>query len=453
MDGVFRYGKGIAASLILSAVAFAFRYGEHWLFPSVEQTHPSAAVVWLNDSGHDTAARSPQRNDAGGIPQWRVAVVTNRAIDDAVAVHDPVTSANTLPPTSRTLAQQASDLFYSMPETAYGSAIVTVPKNRRRGSCEISDEHINSVSVGRLELTDAKDFLTNLTLQQANSETQDVLVFVHGFNVQLDEAIARAAQVAEDLPLHGIVIAFSWQSKARTEAYLSDERQAERYFWSLADLLFQLRSAFPEDTRLHLLAHSMGNRVALRALNALAGTIDPTGRETDLFARARLESGRSAFSPAASGLRSGVLDGQEEMQDRFPEWGAWSIGRLRKPALASLVMAAPDVDTAEYQTFVGNIRHLCGQMVLYASDSDYALETSRRVHEGGYRAGDSRARLSVPGLQIVRVSGVSSADPLGHSYYGSHPEVLDQLAVLFRAPIDLNRPISEVAASQQRGLR
>ncbi len=72
--------------------------------------------------------------------------------------------------------------------------------------------------------------------------------------------------------------------------------------------------------------------------------------------------------------------------------------------------------------------------MLYASDTDVALEASRKLH-GNYRAGDSRAGLNINVLRIVRVTGVGALDPLGHSYYGSHPKVLKQIGGLVKPPI------------------
>ena len=53
---------------------------------------------------------------------------------------------------------------------------------------------------------------------------------VHGFNVSLEQAIARATQMAEDMLFHGVVAAFSWQSVGETGGYSRDEQIAERAF-------------------------------------------------------------------------------------------------------------------------------------------------------------------------------------------------------------------------------
>ena len=47
MNGVFRYGKGIAAALTLSAVAFVLKTAPQWLFPYVDPLpgHGEAGTV------------------------------------------------------------------------------------------------------------------------------------------------------------------------------------------------------------------------------------------------------------------------------------------------------------------------------------------------------------------------------------------------------------------------
>ena len=91
-----------------------------------------------------------------------------------------------------------------------------------------------------------------------------------------------------------------------------------------------------------------------------------------------------------------------------------------------------DVDAGEFRQLVQNVQYLCRAVTVYVSESDIALEASRRVHGGQYRAGDARANLDITGVSVIRVSAPGMKDPLGHSYYGSHPKVLDQLHRLTR---------------------
>ncbi|MEQ9409526.1 MAG: alpha/beta hydrolase [Fuerstiella sp.] len=457
MSGVFRYAKGIGSSLALAALAFGIQYGQSWLFRSVENPHPPGHHVVMDKFGRAGHSLSPQRRTAAPDKvHWKIAVVTNRLVATSSVVHQ----ISSVSHESRTLAGQAMDLLYATPQTTFSFADVRVPVVRRRGQCECRDDPAKSVVVEQLVTQAESEFFGDLEQLIRQAQAKDVFIFVHGFNVSLEQAVTRAAQMSEDMPFHGITVAFSWQSMARTEAYLADEVLAERYFWNLAELLAQLNRRFGDSVRLHVLAHSMGNRVTLRALNALAGSIDPTGRETDEIGMARLlrtlsgdaeadsadhvlpERNRPIFS---DGVQSVLSLNPAEIRQRFPDWGTWHADRTTRPQLQTLVLAAPDVDAHEFTGFVRDIRHVSRTMVLYASDTDVALQASRRVHGGTWRAGDSRARLDIEGLRTVRVSGVDTLDPLGHSYYGSHPTVLTQLSELLRPPIDSSAPISVLA--------
>ena len=444
MRGAFRFIKSIAASLSLAAVAFVMQYGQHFLFRSVEQ--PAPGLIANHDSNQSQTSVSAQRSvPTSATAVWRMAVVTNRELQspDELGLGDLADPQST----TLSLADQVKHLLYLTPKTSYGTTSVSVSLHRKRGTCRIGP---TGVEVGELATTDRDSFLRGLsTLIGANSG-KDVLVFIHGFNVSLEEATARAAQVAEDMPFDGTMIVFSWQSAAKTREYLNDEKLAERYFWNLAEFLAALKQNCDPATRLHVLAHSMGNRVTLRAVEALCGTIDPAGRR-DPILFGRFFGGSGSVFTANTG--SVVAVGPAELKQRFPEWGMWHTQNISKPQISTLICVAPDVGVAEFTRSIQNIKPICERMVLYSSDTDYALRGSRKIHGKQYRAGDSRANLELDGLYNVRVSGVDSNDPLGHSYYGSNHKVLSQLAGLLRPMVDPQQTVTQVANANTRKVR
>lgn len=434
MDGAFRFGKSIVASLTLAALALAGRYVHSCVFSDVEQP---ASIVVDEDIFRQRTSLSAQRSVRATDAVWRIAVVTNRpgvAGSEEADVHQVFRGS---------LLQQAREISLQNPASIYAFSDVVVPDQRIRGRCDVKQQAIGGIAVGELQIASRDRFLAELQGEHDGASASDVLVFVHGFNVNLDHAIARAAQIAEDIPFHGTIIAFSWPSRGRTDAYRSDELTAERYFWNLAELLHDVKSRLP-NSRLHVLTHSMGNRVTLRAINALCGTIDPMGRR-DAFALSSLARGAVSGSNRRSNLprfQSVVSATSAEIKQRYPQWGTWAARPGFEPMIDQLIMAAPDVDAAEYQTWVRGLKHACKNLVLYASDTDFALEGSRMINRQGYRAGDSRANLNIEGLTTIRVTGVAVSDRLGHSFYGSRPAVLNQLAVL----LNEFRGIDSVAA-------
>ena len=123
---------------------------------------------------------------------------------------------------------------------------------------------------------------------------RDLVVFIHGFNVDWFEAVASAMALELMLNRHSqdnddlkdtSVFLFSWPSNGamvKSRAYLSDRNDARdssvavaRGFLKLRDFLMTLRPKHHDPTinecgqQLHLLCHSMGNFVLQNALVSL----------------------------------------------------------------------------------------------------------------------------------------------------------------------------------------
>jgi len=436
MRGSFRYAKSIICSLVMALMGFLLSYGQHWLFPEIGDLpeHRNATHPELHAGSGKSC--SPMRTKANPhTATWDVAVVTNRLL---VPVNDSERSG--ILSRDRSLLEQAAAANFAKAETTFGFTVVKVPDARVRGACPVQHGSPGCLAVGQRLQTSESDFHSRIRQLLASTESRDILIYIHGFNVTLAAATARAAQVAEDMPFDGVVVAFSWQSQGKAQAYLTDEQLAERNFWGLAELLADLKKRHEPEVRLHLLAHSMGNRVALRALNALAGSIGPTGTDVDPFLLPRLAQHRAAHSESPfpqSTATTGVLHWSDQIPSRFPDWGSWREGALKAPPLTNLILAAPDVDAAEFASFFRNVKHVSKRSVLYASKSDLALVASRKLHGNRFRAGESQAALDVDGLTIINVTSPGRIDPIGHSYYGSHPAVLSQLHALMRPTVRL----------------
>lgn len=301
----------------------------------------------------------------------------------------------------------------------FGIIDVAVPKLRARGALELEGDGETSdgsrVSLQTQTSCDADEFYEHLVRRLDDAAAlgvgRDLLVFVHGYNVSFEGAVARIAQMAEDMPFSGVVVAFDWHSQADAFGYYADGRAVGRSAGRLANLLANLNEKLGDDARLHVLAHSMGNRVTLRAL-------------------ASLETQRTVISDRGFDVsRSDIA----LLKPQYPNWKPAGLRPREKPPLCHLVFAAPDVDPEEFATTVAKIAGAAQQMTLYASDSDFALEMSRYANFQGkrsYRSGDSRSRLKAGGLETIHVTGVNRGDPFGHAYYGSHPGLLTDLAAL-----------------------
>ncbi len=88
-------------------------------------------------------------------------------------------------------------------------------------------------------------------------DQRDVLVYVHGFNTDYDEAAFRIVQVAADGGFRGTQVLFTWPSYRRVLAYSGDREVATASRDALEKLLSDLGRT-PGVGRIHILAHSMG---------------------------------------------------------------------------------------------------------------------------------------------------------------------------------------------------
>lgn len=211
---------------------------------------------------------------------------------------------------------------------------------------------------------DVHSFLAGL-----NPSDRNVLVYIHGFNTSFDEAAKRAAQLGFDLKVPGITAFYSWPSLANITAYASDLARIEASEQMLADFLVKT-TTLVERGKVHLIAHSMGNRGLLAAMHR-------------------------ATTQAA--LRTGVRFGQ-------------------------VFLAAPDVDARTFAQLASVYPMAAEHTTLYVADQDKAL-LALEWATAEARAGGAPPVLVLPGIDTVRVSGWSLFR-LGHSYVAEDASVL-----------------------------
>lgn len=298
----------------------------------------------------------------------------------------------------------------------YGLASVSIPDGHRRGRMESPkwyklefrenpDKHITVLSVDEFDRTAWMRSLHDAAGDAGATETsQDLLVFVHGYCTSWAEAIKRAAQFSYDIEFDGRTIAYTWPSQGKTLAYTADENLAA---WSAPHFTEFMRDllANSDARRVHLVAHSMGNRLTTAALRDLA-LIGPAG---------------PAF-------------------------------------LGKVVFAAPDVDTGIFSELIEKFHKdvaavtesLRPHLTLYSCSVDAALDLSSGIH-GMARAGltrEGKVVVMAP-METVEVSKIvlddDRDDIVGHAYFCSNRTVI----------ADLNRLVlkNELAGAPRFGLK
>lgn len=278
------------------------------------------------------------------------------------------------------------------PVLEMGICEVSVPPDHRVGVVE-------SPSVLRLEFREDpekhvilkrtiqkpdEEFLKELKTCIAQSGAKQALVFLHGYNVSFDSAVKRTAQIAYDLQFDGAPICYSWPSQGGVAKYTYDEASIGWTVPQLENFLNRVVAESGAET-VHLVAHSMGNRALMEALERI------------------------------------YLQNKEQH---------YKFGQI--------IMAAPDVDASLFRNrYVPVLKEMAQRATLYASSNDRALLASTEIH-GYTRAGLSGEHLlALVGVETVDVSPIDTS-LVGHSYYGDNPIMIRDLHALIHENIPAN---------------
>jgi esterase/lipase superfamily enzyme len=223
-----------------------------------------------------------------------------------------------------------------------------------------------------------EEFWRSLQDSLAPLTRKKVLLFIHGYNFEFDEAAEWAAQLRADLSFDGPVILYSWPSHGARLDYLAD---GENVAWSaphLKQFLVELAARLP-GIEINILAHSMGTRALVAALDSIAA---------------------------------------EQRAAPLPLFG-------------QIVFAAPDMDSDVFREKVPPLLRFVGHATLYVSARDEALKTSARLHRYP-RAGHSALDLVVlPGMDTIDVTTVDESK-YHHNYFLLDRTVLVDLFQIFR---------------------
>jgi esterase/lipase superfamily enzyme len=279
-------------------------------------------------------------------------------------------------------------------ELNFGLAVVTIPVVHRVAHIESPrwwslfpkfkgpDRFIQLI---RIESLSQVELQTEIARAIGTARAKEILIFLHGYNVTFEQAARRAGQIAYDLAFGGVVLLFSWPSLGVVPGYGGDAERAADSGLFLARFLKSLEGG--PWTKVHLLAHSMGNRVML---NGLAEVPD-----------ANLTFGETAFIAADVGI--------EQFEQKFPKFQQ-SIARA----------------------------------TLYVSRHDRALALSRELHKLNRIGFVDLEPYICRGLETIDASLVDTS-LLGHSYFGDDRNVLMDIGGLLQGLSPLQRRLKQVA--------
>ncbi len=210
-----------------------------------------------------------------------------------------------------------------------------------------------------------------------SGEEPHALLYLHGYNNSFEDAAIRAAQIGFDLKVPGATAFFSWPSRGSVRAYPADEASIEASEPAITQFLVDF-TAHCGAEKVHVIAHSMGNRGLLRALQRIAANAETRG----------------------------------------------------KVKLGQIFLAAPDVDRDLFLDLARLYPEHAERTTLYASDADLPVHLSARLH-GAPRAGYYTPYTVAPGVDTVKVPDFD-VDLLGHAYFAQAEALLHDIHELMR---------------------
>ena len=266
-----------------------------------------------------------------------------------------------------------------------GTATVSIPPRHIPGKIErpkfwlleFREDPAKHVILKSVTPGDSDTVFAEMRGELAANESDSAFVFVHGFNVPFNEAAQRTAQMAYDMNFRGVPILYSWPSRASLLSYIADT--------AVVNLSGRRLTLFLEDVvrksgakRIHLIAHSMGNRALTDAL--------------ELYA-----------------LRH---EGEP-------------------PAFDQVLFTAPDLDAGLFAEMAKTMQTTANRLTLYASNKDWALAVSRKLHGDAARAGQGGNKIIHADIfDSVDMTSIGD-DMLAHSYYANNPSALTDILSLF----------------------
>jgi esterase/lipase superfamily enzyme len=230
-----------------------------------------------------------------------------------------------------------------------------------------------TVRADRLDLKQAiADF--NGRLLKLRPSDRHVLLFIHGYNTRFEEAVFRFAQIAHDAGAPVVPVLFTWPSRGKLFDYVYD-RDSATYSRDALEVLLQAMAKNPNVGEISILAHSMGNFVAVEALRQMV-------------------------------IRN----------------------RTMSPKIKDIMLASPDIDFEVFRRQIAEIEasDKSPPITLFVSKDDRALRASSLLAGSEPRLGavDPNAEpyktvLEKAGVHVLDLTTVTSDDSMNHGKFAT----------------------------------
>jgi esterase/lipase superfamily enzyme len=345
----------------------------------------SGAIPEMHDNMMESAA-PPEDDHTAATDEMPSAAAPGD--DDSQPDHGGKVSLFYCTNRKRTKSQDLNKFYGAeLTEPCFGVCEVSIPPGHSQGRIERPANYIifkmpendqRHIVVSKITEKTEKEFFDDVIKELGAHADRSAFIFVHGYNTTFSEAAWRTGQIAWDIPFKGIAGFFSWPSAGQTIKYLQDIEKADSSIGHL-EAFIEKMIVNTQVENVHIIAHSMGNRIATQALNNLS---------------------------------------------RKPSFAA----NMQK--IKQVVLCAPDLDQSVFNnSILPYFKSIGLRRTLYCSEKDKALAFSEKLRSQP-RLGDAGNALYVAnGIDTIDASNVNS---LGnhHSYIFETKEVLTDLHFL-----------------------
>ena len=286
-----------------------------------------------------------------------------------------------------------------------GTTQATIPP------ANLPDQPIPTGTIRALSVLECGRGMTGIASAMASAarakNCNEVLLYIHGFNTLFDGALLRGAQLAADAQSGCVAAVFDWSSEGEVGRYIPDIEHSAYAAPLLAEFLSALAAA---QLRIDVVGHSMGNRVLLQALSALA--LRPAPPPADF---------------------------------------------LHETILAAADVGADNVNN-DFAHLLSDAAPFAHRITIYASAGDAVLAVSEVAHgevaRAGHRPiGDGKLQSPKATDHIVDVVDATDApaELLGHSYFGLSYEAVSDIALVLRDVPIASRTATLTCTTRQGG--
>src|SRR5271157_2272044 len=157
----------------------------------------------------------------------------------------------------------------------FADIVVSVPPDSARKAGDVQwpssppgdpQRDFVTLRADRLDLAQAK---VDFNARVSRTPGHKVLLFVHGYNTRFEEAVYKFAQIVHDAHVDVAPVLFTWPSGGNLVDYVYD-RDSAMYSRDAFEVVLQALADNKNVGSISILAHSMGNYLAVEALRQMA---------------------------------------------------------------------------------------------------------------------------------------------------------------------------------------